>query len=244
MKLITWFKSNHKMTFIIGMIALAILLSLFIRSCATKQQHNQDVVSAVAQSKIDELNGKIKDKEAAILLYEKSEDSLWVIVKKQNIELDRVKQKNKETEAKYTKERNKVKELYAEDAVDLFLTNTEQLEFPVIQFEDSTKYVIPIHSIEYANVMAVDLKEQIEITANVKKESSIKSMQIKNLNLIIDDKENQLIVLREVNKYTNYIIAEKDTQIVAEKKKLKQQKVKTYFTGVIGGLLVIFSLAL
>jgi len=139
------------------MIAFAILLSLFIRSCATKQQHNQDVISAVAQSKIDELNSKIKYKEAAILLYEKSEDSLWSIVKKQNVELDRVKQKNKETEAKYNKERNKVKELYAEDAVDLFLTNTEQLEFPVIQFEDSTKYVIPIHSIEYANVMAVSI---------------------------------------------------------------------------------------
>ena len=221
---------------------MAIAILLVARKCATNSQINSDIDIAVSTERISELERKIDEKDTQIAISKQKEDSLFTVVRRQEFDLIRFHNNILVITKKYDAERNKVKELSGVESVGLFLDNTEQPEFPVIQYEDSTQYVIPITSIEYANVAFVDLKEQVGVNRLLRDESTLKSVQIKTLNSIIDEKENQIIVLNEVNKYTNSIIKEKDDLVKAEHNKYKKQRVKTFVTGAIGGVLLICSL--
>jgi len=223
---------------------MAIAILLVARKCATNSQINSDIAIAVSTERISELERKIDEKDTQIAISKQKEDSLLGVVNLQNNQLAKFSKKYNEITIKYDAERNKVKELSGVESVGLFLDNTEQPEFPVIQYEDSTQYVIPITSIEYANVAFVDLKEQVGVNSILRDESTLKSVQIKTLNSIIDEKENQIVVLTEVNKYTNSIIKDKDNLIKSEHNKYKKQRAKTFVTGAIGGVLLICALAL
>ena len=237
-----WIRKNKKTVFFAAIIVMAIAILLVARKCATNSQINSDIAIAVSQERISELERKIDEKDTQIAISKQKEDSLFNVVKRQDFELIKFHNNIITITKKYDAERNKVKELSGVESVGLFLDNTEQPEFPVIQYEDSTQYVIPITSIEYANVAFVDLQEQLNVNSVLRDESNVKSVQIKTLNSIIDEKENQIVVLTEVNKYTNYIIKEKDSQIQSEHNKYKKQRVKTITTGAIGGILIICSL--
>jgi len=239
-----WIRKNQKTVFFAAIIVMAIAILLVARKCATNSQINSDISIAVSTERISELERKIDEKDTQIAISKQKEDSLFSIVNLQNNQLAKFSKKYNEITIKYDAERNKVKELSGVESVGLFLDNTEQPEFPVIQYEDSTQYVIPINSIEYANVAFVDLKEQVGVNSILRDESTLKSVQIKTLNSIIDEKENQIVVLTEVNKYTNSIIKDKDNLIKSEHNKYKKQRVKTFVTGAIGGVLLICALAL
>ena len=221
---------------------MAIAILLVARKCATNSQINSDIAIAVSTERISELERKIDEKDTQIAISKQKEDSLFSVVRMQEFDLIKFHNNIITITKKYDAERNKVKELSGVESVGLFLDNTEQPEFPVIQYEDSTQYVIPITSIEYANVAFVDLQEQLSVNSVLRDESNVKSVQIKTLNSIIDEKENQIVVLTEVNKYTNDVIKEKDSQIQSEHNKYKKQRVKTITTGAIGGILLICSL--
>ena len=237
-----WIRKNQKTVFFAAIIVLAIAILLVARKCATNSQINSDISIAVSTERISELERKIDEKDTQIAISKQKEDSLLGVVNLQNNQLAKFSKKYNEITIKYDAERNKVKELSGVESVGLFLDNTEQPEFPIIQYEDSTQYVIPITSIEYANVAFVDLKEQVGVNSILRDESTLKSVQIKTLNGIIDEKDNQIVVLNEVNKYTNSIIKEKDDLAKAEHNKYKKQRVKTFVTGAIGGVLLICSL--
>ena len=237
-----WIKQNYKTAFIIAMICLAIIILFVAKRCATISQYHSDTSIAVSQERISELERKIDEKDTQIAISKQKEDSLFSVVRMQEFDLIKFHNNIITITKKYDSERNKVKELSGVESVGLFLDNTEQPEFPVIQYEDSTQYVIPITSIEYANVAFVDLQEQLSVNSVLRDESNVKSVQIKTLNSIIDEKENQIVVLTEVNKYTNDVIKEKDSQIQSEHNKYNKQLVKTITTGAIGGILLICSL--
>lgn len=237
-----WIRKNKKTVFFAAIIVMAIAILLVARKCATNSQINSDIAIAVSTERISELERKIDEKDTQIAISKQKEDSLFSVVRMQEFDLIKFHNNIITITKKYDAERNKVKELSGVESVGLFLDNTEQPEFPVIQYEDSTQYVIPITSIEYANVAFVDLQEQLSVNSVLRDESNVKSVQIKTLNSIIDEKENQIVVLTEVNKYTNDVIKEKDSQIQSEHNKYKKQRVKTITTGAIGGILLICSL--
>lgn len=237
-----WIRKNKKTVFFAAIIVMAIAILLLARKCATNSQINSDIAIAVSTERISELERKIDEKDTQIAISKQKEDSLFSVVRMQEFDLIKFHNNIITITKKYDAERNKVKELSGVESVGLFLDNTEQPEFPVIQYEDSTQYVIPITSIEYANVAFVDLQEQLNVNSVLRDESNVKSVQIKTLNSIIDEKENQIVILTEVNKYTNDIIKEKDSQIQSEQNKYKKQRVKTITTGAIGGILIICSL--
>lgn len=222
---------------------MGIVILMLARKCATNSQIESNTNIAVSAERISELERKIDEKDTQIATSKQTEDSLWKVVVYQNSQINKYSKKYAEITTKYDAEVKKVKQLSNYESVGLFLDNTEQPEFPVIQYEDSTQFIIPVTSIEYANVVFVDLQEQLSINSVLRDESGVKSMQIKSLNGIITEKENRIVILTEVNKYTNDIIKEKDSQVKAEHNKYKKQRVKTFVTGAVGGILLICSFA-
>ena len=222
---------------------MGIVILMLARKCATNSQIESNTNIAVSAERISELERKIDEKDTQIATSKQTEDSLWKVVVFQNSQINKYSKKYAEITTKYDAEVKKVKQLSNYESVGLFLDNTEQPEFPVIQYEDSTQFIIPVTSIEYANVVFVDLQEQLSINSVLRDESGVKSMQIKSLNGIITEKENRIVILTEVNKYTNDIIKEKDSQVKAEHNKYKKQRVKTFVTGAVGGILLICSFA-
>jgi hypothetical protein len=66
-------------------------------------------------------------------------------------------------------------------------------------------------------------------------------MQIKDLNLIIDNKDLQIEKLFQINDKSELIITEKNKQIKATESKYKKEVTKKYFVGAIGGVALILS---
>jgi len=234
----TFIKENIVVITAILIFAIALIILIILNN---KQKQN-DITNAVSQHEVERLISEKEYLQQQIIGFKAIDDSLWSIVRQQNTQLSTYKKKYADMALKYDTERNKIKELNAVEQVEVFLDKTEQGEFPIISYEDSTQYIIPIHSIEYANVMAVDLEEQININALLRGESNIKTMQIKDLNLIIDNKDLQIERLFQINDKSELIITEKDTQVKAWESKYKKEAAKKYIVGAIGGVAIILSI--
>jgi hypothetical protein len=233
----TFIKENIVVITAIFIFAIALTILIILNN---KQKQN-DITNAVSQHEVERLISEKEYLQQQIIGYKAIDDSLWSIVRQQNTQLSTYKKKYADMALKYDTERNKIKELNAVEQVEVFLDKTEQGEFPIISYEDTTQYIIPINSIQYANIAFVDLEEQINVNALLRGESNIKTMQIKDLNLIIDNKDLQIEKLFQINDKSELIIEEKDKQIKATESKYKKEVAKKYFVGAIGGVALILS---
>jgi len=230
-------KENIVVITAIFIFAIALMILIILNN---KQKQN-DITNAVSQDEVERLISEKEYLQQQIIGYKAIDDSLWSIVRQQNTQLSTYKKKYADMALKYDTERNKIKELNAVEQVEVFLDKTEQGEFPIISYEDTTQYIIPINSIQYANIAFVDLEEQINVNALLRGESQIKTMQIKDLNLIIDNKDLQIEKLFQINDKSELIIVEKDTQVKAWQSKYKKEASKKYIVGAIGGVALILS---
>lgn len=230
-------KENIVVITAIFIFAIALMILIILNN---KQKQN-DITNAVSQDEVERLISEKEYLQQQIIGYKAVDDSLWSIVRQQNTQLSTYKKKYADMALKYDTERNKIKELNAVEQVEVFLDKTEQGEFPIISYEDTTQYIIPINSIQYANIAFVDLEEQINVNALLRGESQIKTMQIKDLNLIIDNKDLQIEKLFQINDKSELIIVEKDTQVKAWQSKYKKEASKKYIVGAIGGVALILS---
>jgi hypothetical protein len=233
----TFIKENIVVIMAIFIFAIALIILIILNN---KQKQN-DITNAVSQHEVERLISEKEYLQQQIIGYKAIDDSLWSIVRQQNSQLSTYKKKYADMALKYDTERNKIKELNAVEQVEVFLDKTEQGEFPIISYEDTTQYIIPINSIQYANIAFVDLEEQINVNALLRGESQIKTMQIKDLNLIIDNKDLQIEKLFQINDKSELIIEEKDKQIKSSESKYKKEVAKKYFVGAIGGVALILS---
>jgi len=240
-KIKDFLKNNDMIIVILVTLTLLIVAVWYVLN---NEQKKNDITNAVSQHEVERLISEKEYLQQQITGYKAIDDSLWSIVRQQNTQLSTYKKKYADMALKYDTERNKIKELNAVEQVEVFLDKTEQGEFPIISYEDTTQYIIPINSIQYANIAFVDLEEQINVNALLRGESQIKTMQIKDFNLIIDNKDLQIEKLFQINDKSELIITEKDTQVKAWESKYKKEAAKKYIVGAIGGVAIILSLVL
>ena len=224
-----------------AIIAILVLL-LILNKCANDNQDQHNVSQAVSQNHIENLQAALSVLESKEIGYKAANDSLVLINSALSRQLTTNRAKLAQIALNYEKERQRIKALPNDSAASLFLDRSDCSECEVLQYDSA--YLIPIESIQFYNLMAVDFDQQVAVNGNLIKENKIYQLQVKNLNSIIDNDETRIGNLKDqVNNYQQ-IISEKDKQLQAEHKKLKKQRFKTVLTGIAGAALAGFAFAL
>jgi len=226
---------NKKETLVLTVIVILAALLLFVSQCSRTKQEVATNNDQIAQNRIEALQDNIALLEKREIAYVAAQDSMSRI----NAALNRlIAQKD----AKYAhiasiaaEEKNRVRELPDDSAAGLFLDRADCSEFPVLAYDSN--YIIPIEPIRFYNLMAVDFDELKAIHHNLQDQYSIRVLQVRNLNGIIDKQSQRIDNLSEAINEKDGIIIQKDKQIVSGKKLLKQQKIKTFTAGAAGILL-------
>jgi hypothetical protein len=224
-----------------GAIA-ALLIMLFISKCSTSKQADQNVISAVAQNRIENLENNIAILENENYVFRMTQDSLIQRNKELSKDIFKKEAKIAQIASNAAKEKNRVKELPADSAASLFLDRADCSEFPVLKYD--ADFIIPIEPIRFYNLMAVDFDQVKETTYVLMQQYKHRVEQIDNLNKVIESKDQENENLNSIVNDKDGIIIQKDKQIVSEHKKLRQQKVKTFLIGGAGLVLIGAALAL
>lgn len=235
MKIIKWFKSNPKMSFFILMTVIALGLLLFTRSCANKQQQRQEIVSAIAQSKIDGLQSDLKLKEKQLYQHKMAEDSLWVTLGYVNKQLSTYKAKYAVIASDLATELNNNHELTNDESVKRFVGNSGCDTI-------GERSEVPICSIRYYNDINSELKSTKNTVSVLVSESGKKDSKITVLEGIITEKDNQNNELVGIVSDSKGIISQQSVQIEADKKILRNQKIKTWCVGGVGLVFTVLAI--
>lgn len=231
----TFDKKTVALTLIIAALAICLAFALL-----SSGQNDQTVISAVAQNKIENLESDIADLQSENKGYKSIQDSLIQRNKELSILIEAKEAKYAVIALNYVKEKNRVKELSGDSAVGLFLDRADCTEYPIVKYDED--YIIPIDPIRYYNILAVDFDESLAVNQNLRDENSIRILQIKTLNQLIDTKDNETQTLNRIIVAKNGIIAMQNTRIEATQNKLRKQKAKTYFVGAAGVVILIGTL--
>jgi hypothetical protein len=232
-------KTDIKSILLYAAIAVLLIL-LFISRCSRSKQDQESSVSQVAQNRIENLEANIAKLEGREIVYRTSQDSMIRINEALNRLLIQNRAKYAVIALNYEKEKQRVKDLPDDTAVGLFLDRADCGEVQIKKYDDD--YLISIEPVRFYNDLAVGFDEQISINKNLRTETRIYTVKIKTLDEIISGKEMHISDLNAKIEAFKSIESEKDKQIVAEQKKIKQQKVKTYLVG--AGGLILFGAAL
>jgi len=221
-------------TMLLSGVILALLIYILVaRGCDSTT--DQDVISAVAQNQIENLQANVVDLENQNTGYHAVQDSLLKFNRALSSLLVKERKKYAVIEAKYSEEKQRIKELPNDSAAALFLDRADCSEFPVMLY-DST-YLIPIEPIRFYNLLAVDFDQAKETNIVQKKELIIQAVQINSLIKISDNKSDQIIALNKLVDTHKLVIAEKDKQLAATQKKMKVQKL--YHFGLVAVALAV-----
>ena len=157
MKTTIQFIKQNSIYILIGL--LIVIAGLYSYSNYVKEQSK--INSAVSQTKIENLISYNEQLTQQINGHKGLNLKAYERIKELNSSLYLSENKVAVILRKYETERNKVKELTGSESVGLFLDKTEQSEFPVQKYSDSpdSTYLIPLTSIQYANIAFVDLDE-------------------------------------------------------------------------------------
>ncbi len=231
-----------KKNILITLLIAAVLIAAY--TISNRYRHERNIAIAKAELVSEMRQSEREYNDSVILGLNSVQDSLILHYKSLLSVTHTLKQKYAHISAKYEIERNKVMELTGSESVNLFLDKTEQPEFPVLKYSDDQDsiYLIPLTSIEYANVAFVDLSEQIEVNVNLRKEVQTVYLSNQTLSKLVKSIDAENVLLQENNTKADLIIAEKDKQIKAENQKYKAQRVKTLVVGIAGAGLVVLSL--
>ena len=233
-------KTINIKTLILSAVILALLVLLLLSKCSTKKQANQDLISAVSQNQIENNALQIAKLEGENKALRSASDSLISVNASLNKQIYINREKASQIALKYAEEKNRVKELTNDSAAGLFLDRADCIEYPVKAYDSD--YIVPVESIRFYNLLAVDCDEMKIQLLNQSLENDYLSKQVINCNRIVELKENENANLREVINEKDGINIEKDKQIIAGKRKLKAQKFKTVLVG--AGGLILFGAAL
>ncbi len=235
MKIIEWFKANPKMSFFLLMATLCVLLLFFTRSCANKQQQRQEMISAIAQSKIDALQSDIKNKEKQLYYHKIAEDSLWATLNTVNSQLSTYKAKYAVIASDLATEIKNNHELTNDESVKLFVDNSGCDTI-------GERSEVPVCSIRFYNDIHSELKSTKNTVSVLVSESDKKDSKIALLDEIIIEKDNQNKELVGIVSDSKGIIGQQSVQIEADKKILRQQKFKTWAVGGIGLVFTVLAI--
>jgi len=232
-----WFISHLKEIVIAVVITLAISMVAYYILSQQKQMYKTEL--SVLSDRAEHLQFDIEYKQAQIEGHKAINDSLFVRINEKIQELKNNKIQLAKINYKYELERSKIKLLNSVQQVDLFLSNTEQNDYPVMSFQDSTEYIIPIESIEIANIVFTNFDEQVEVNNNLRVESNIKSLQIKDFIEIVKSKDLELKDYKDIVELYNYKLAIKEEQLIASEKKYKAEHRKLLVVKIVSGVAII-----
>jgi hypothetical protein len=233
-------KNIPKIYIIIAVAVLVLVLLLSIRNCTNNNQDRQSVVDAVAQSKIDNLQNILTEKDSEITSNKQTILSLYNLIRSKDSSLYLKDKKIAHSEAKLSIELKKNHGLTDEESIIQFMDNSGYSDSTVTKYEN--RYNVPICAIRFYNDVKSNLDMQTDVNSILV--SKIKDQEEKALFLgkVIEVKDEDISLLTDKGIAYEGVIAEKDKQIVAEHKMYKQQKVKTWVTGGIGVILLTLAI--
>lgn len=231
------FIKQNSIYIIVGLLLIVSFLFLFTSKVKNKAKTDK----AVSESKIENLISDNEQLNQQIKGYKGLNLKAYDRIKELNNTLYLSEQKVSQIALKYEIKISNLKKLTGSESVELFLDKTEQPEFPVQKYSESpdSTYLIPLTSIQYANIAFYDLDEQKEINQELKTEITTYRLVNKELTGIIQNKDSEIKLLNKRSVNYESIITEKDKQIKAEHKKYVSQKVRTYLVGSIGAVAII-----
>jgi hypothetical protein len=235
-----WFAGLPKLAYIIAVAVLIIVFLLSMRNCSNNRQDDQTVISAVAQSKIDQLQTDNDALKSSVKASQSAIDSLQTIIKTKDGKIATLNTKVAYIASNYEKEKNRLQLLTDNDAVAEFLDASDCGEQPIIKYD--SMFLIDICPIRNANDIRAGFDMQVNVNQVLQDKLRISESKASDYNGIIAGKDKQLTDALQLNSNSEKIITEKDKQIVAEHKKFRQQKVKTWITGGIGVVLLTLAI--
>ena len=229
-----------KIYIIIGVAVLLAVLLLSIRNCSNNSIDDQNVISAVAQSKIDALVESNTILTNQNKVHQNAIDSLRTIIKAKDNRIASLNTRVATIALNYEKEKARLKLLPDDSAVAEFLDNAECGEQLIMKYD--SLYLIDICPIRTYNDIRIGFDMQVDVNQILREKLGIQSSKNADLEGIIIVKDKQIASKDTIISNNNLVVAEKDNQIKAEHKKYKQQKVITWVTGGVGIVLLTLSL--
>lgn len=219
-------------------LIFVLLFLLIINKCATNRQQSADIGISVSENQIENLNQTVKILEAREVGYSNTVDSMMRINSALNRRIIENRNKLIDINKLYEKELTRVQQLPDDSAVGLFLDTSDCPDCEIIKYDSG--YIVPLESIQFYNLMAVDFDNLKMVNRNNEEDIIILNTKCKNNDFTISAQETLNKALRDDITANKGIIAEKDKQVNMWAKKYQKQRIKTVLIGV-GGVIAFIS---
>ncbi len=213
------------------------LSGLLVTRCSTKQQNEAVITDAVASEHLDYLQAENESLKLQITGYKTAQDSLRINIASLNKELVQKELQRAEIASKYAAEKARLRKLPNDSAVGYFLDRADCGECPIVKYDSS--YLVEIDPIRFYNDLAVGFDEQVAVNANLRRESEVKSMVIKDLSSVNNMKDREIEILNKIIVNDSLTGSYKDIQITAGEKMYKAEKLKHTVTKIVAGAVIV-----
>jgi cell division protein FtsB len=233
--------SNYQWALLATALIVLLAVVFVFNKCNSNKLNERNTDIAVSQNENENLQSVNASLENQIVGYLNTQDSLLQCIREKDVQLIRKEKEKSLIALKYATEKDRVKQLPNDSAVGLFLDRADCTECPVVKYDND--YLVPVDPIRFYNDMAVGFDELASMSLILQSESSIKTMQIKELNSLCNAKDSQIAALTRINENHVLIEAEKDKQVTAQEKKYKAERRKLIVTKVVAGAVIVFESA-
>jgi len=213
---------------IIGIVLVAIIMM----KVTSNQQAQFNETNAVLRDRSETLQATNEQLENQITGHNAVSDSLLANIRTQSNVLLQYQRKYAVIALKYETERNRVKEVTDQEAVEIFLDRADCSEVPVLKYDSN--YLIPIEPIRFYNDVLIGFDEQVETNRTLRGEVYDKGVQIVNYERLTTEQKETIQAQTELNRNTSIMLSNAEKQIANTEKKLKRERVKKYVVGVVG----------
>lgn len=237
-----WLKRPIVVGITVGVVALIIII--VISKCNSDRQQQNEVNNAVLQTENSQLSDANLALQQQLHAHKWIEDSLTEALKEKDKQLVKLDKKLAVMASNYATELNRVQELNDEDAVGLFLDNSDCGELPILRYkkDNDSGYIIPICPIRTYNDMKVGYDMLGDNNRLLQAKIVIYKGQVDDLTGIATQRGERIIILDSINKNHEEIETNLNKQIKNEKDNYKREKRRTALVGISGAILIVGAL--
>ena len=217
-------------------LILAIIVILIAWRIITNIRHSAEISKAISADRITRL-----ESDNAVLL----SDTTAIHTSNRALESDnsyliaalhQSEAKRSQIALKLEIERSKLSAESDSGTVRRFLDQTGYKSLPVQKYD--SLYLIPASSAKQSNIERAELAASGESNRELTGQIGMQSGHINNLNAEVSNKDKEITILNSVNENHVTIESELKSEVKAERKKFRGQRVKTVLVG-IGGVIGI-----